>query len=142
MVGSIQLFQFVQKFHQTIGINLFQPNQNECSTTISARTTTIFACMIQFTLSVFAYLVFEAKSLFDYGIGFFAIICSIAGILICALFVSQQQNFSKFIKICEEFIEKSKHNSLCCCFCKNFYCKQFNISFNRSTFKQWIQEID
>lgn len=111
MSGSIQLFQFVRKFHQTIGIRLSQSNQNQKqSSIISARAIIFFICTAQLILTTVAYLVFEAKSMLEFGFTFYMVITEVNCVVIYAIFIWQSKNTSKFIENCEVFIEKSEQH--------------------------------
>lgn len=98
MAGSIKLFRLFRTFHQTIGIQ---------------RNTIFFISSGQFTFTAAAFLVYDAESFFDYGFGFFALICIINTIIIHLLFVLHLENTFKYIDNCEKFIETRKcHSSL------------------------------
>lgn len=103
MVILIKLFQRFQKFHQMriIGISSFQANSN-------SRKTFGLIFFGQFTVTTVAFLVFDAKSLFDYGFGFFTVITAINFNIMYLIFIWEFENTYKFIGNCERFIEKSK----------------------------------
>lgn len=63
MAGSVKTFQFVQKFHQTIGIYPSHPIQKQWS--INWSNTMMLICMAQQTLTSFVYLATEANSMFE-----------------------------------------------------------------------------
>lgn len=85
MAGSIQLFQFVQRFHQTIGIYPCQSNQKQHPINW---TQAIFSiCSAQSMLTTAAFLVFEAKSMFECGLVFFILITMINAIVIYLIFI-------------------------------------------------------
>lgn len=102
MAHSIRLFQFIQEFSKTIGIDSSQTDS------IKSKNAIFTVCPIQYTLTTVAFLIIEANSMFDYGFGFYSIICMINGIVIYLLFNWQYENTLKFIGTCEEFIAKSK----------------------------------
>lgn len=107
MVGSIKLFQFIQKFHQTIGIYpSSQPNRKQHS--INLTNTIFLICSVQNMFATAAFLVFEANSMFDYGFPIFSIIGIINGVVIYLTFIWQSKNTLKFIEFSERFIEKRK----------------------------------
>lgn len=111
MAGSIKLFQFIQKCHQTIGICPTQPDHKQCST---YPTQAIFLiCSTLWMLIMAAFLVFKAKSMFDYGFGFFVLIATINCIVVYLIFIWQSVNTVKFIANCEAFIEQSKCHYKC-----------------------------
>lgn len=54
---------------------------------------------------------FQAKSMFEYGLAFCILIAMINGIAIYSIFIWQSENTLKFIHNCEEFVETSKYYS-------------------------------
>lgn len=114
MVGSIRFLRFVQKFHQTIGICPPQPNQKPRQ--FNSMNTIFLTCFAQFMFTTVAFLVFDTKSMFDVGFGFFMLICMVNAIVIYLIFIWQAENSLKFIANCEGFIKKSKY----CYRCKAF----------------------
>lgn len=102
MTTSIKLFQFFQKFYEIIGIHSAQANFK-----LSKTTCLIFLQM--FTVTTVAYLVFDAKSMLDYGFGFFSLIYSINFNVMYLIFIWEFENTTKFIARCEEFIAKSEY---------------------------------
>lgn len=64
--------------------------------------------MAQTFILTVAFLLFEAKSLVDYAIGFFSLIGAIDCIILYSISIWQLVNTLKFIGTVEEFIEKSK----------------------------------
>lgn len=111
MASSIKIFQFVQKLHQIIGIHIPHLNQKQ-HPTIPTRMIFLI-CLIQMVITAMAFLLFEATSMFEYGLGTFVVVAMINGIVIYLTLIWQLQNTFKFIENCEEFVEKSKHCSEC-----------------------------
>lgn len=119
MAGSIKFLHFIQKFHRIIGIRLSQPEQKivfalfkrKCVTiSISSFKIIIFLIFCtQILFTTVAFLLFDAKSMFDYGLALFIFISTICGIAIYVIFVWQSKNTLKFIENCESFIEKSEY---------------------------------
>lgn len=108
MASSIQLFRFVQKCHQIVGIYPSHPNQRRCS--INPRNTIFLIASIQYAITTIAFFAFEANSMFDYGFGFFLLICILNITVNYLTFIWQLENMLDFIEMCEEFIEKSKYH--------------------------------
>lgn len=106
MSGSIKVLQFFQKCHQSIGIQLFDPNEK--SSSITVRRIIFLIGNAVYGLPTIAHSVFLAKEWFDYGMGFFIAISTGNSVVVYLLFIWQQENTLTFIKTCEEFIEKSK----------------------------------
>lgn len=106
MATSIKLFQFIQNIHQIIGIYPSVMNQKLCA--INSRNATLIIFLTQFILTMVAFLVFEAKSVFDFGFGFFTLISTINIFVVYLLLIWQFENTVEFIDNCEAFIKKSK----------------------------------
>lgn len=104
MADSIKLFQFFHKVHQIIGIYPSRANTKQCS--INPQNTAVFACFSQVIFTTIAFAV-EAKSMFDFGFGFFVIIDILNSVAIYLLFVQQLENTLEFIKNCERFLDNS-----------------------------------
>lgn len=105
MAGSIKLFQFNKRFCQTIGI--FVP-QTDYDRSIKTSKNVIFVvCVVQFALASIAFLLYDAKSMGEFGEIFFMVICSIEAM--CSYFINvwNFEDILKFIENCEAFIEKS-----------------------------------
>lgn len=106
MVESIALFQISQKFHQIIGIDPFQPNQRPYRTKWT-RTFFIIFCT-QLILTTGAFLVIDAKSIFEYGYTFCGLISMLNAIVNYFIFIWQSEDTLNSIGNCEAFIEKSE----------------------------------
>lgn len=106
MASSIKLFQFVQQCHQIIGVFPSQSNQNQ--RLIKSTKTKFLIFSAQLMVSTAGFLVFEAKSMFEYGFTFFILISIINSIVVYLIFIWQSKNTSKFVENCEGFIEKRK----------------------------------
>lgn len=100
--GSVKLFQFNQKYCQSIGIEL--PNSNENRYTFSV----ILIFVTIFAMALFGYLVYGAQSMAEYGIVFFVLINNIFGTATYYITIWKMKDISKFTQNCEQFIEKSK----------------------------------
>lgn len=100
MANTLKLFQFFQKFNQTVGI---QPAQQHWP---SERIVLLSSASL--IISSFGFLMFDAKSLFDYTFGTFTMFTQLSVIIIYILFIQQSEHLLKSIEKCEEFIEKSK----------------------------------
>lgn len=135
MVGSVKLFQFLIKSQQMIGI---APNQSKQKQhLINALYSTALAQLISTSV---IFLIFKAKSMFDYGFAFFVTSNTVKALLLYLLLMWQCENTLKFIEYCEGFIAKSKS---CLCFSnKRFYwmVNKFlcNFIIFRGAIKDWI----
>lgn len=101
MAGSLKFLQLFQKFHEIIGIS-----QRPFS--IKSRKTIFLICNAQFELTTIAFLVLEAKSMFDYGFGFFVGIYIINDVINYLLLNWKFGNTLKLIENCKKFIGESK----------------------------------
>lgn len=103
MTGSIKIFQFVQKCNQTFGIYSNQKCDSFNSTKI-----VILISFALFMLTTAAFLLFKAKSMFEYGFVFFLLATVTNATAIYLIFICTSRNASKFIENCERFIGKSE----------------------------------
>lgn len=136
MAGSIKIFQLFRKCHQTIGIHPPQPNQKQ--PLINWIKWIFVILQSQFLFAMVAFLVFDAESMFDYGLAFFLLISIMNTIVVSLIFIWQTENTEKFIKNCEEFIAESK-----CRFLLQHLLrlKIVMCSFNRSSFNDRLSRI-
>lgn len=104
MAGSFKLFQFVQQWHQAIGI--YPSQSNQWPSQINSTNVIFLFCCAQFAFTTIVFLFVEATSMFEYGLAFFGLIGIINGIVIYLIFIWQSQNTLDFIKNCNRFIEK------------------------------------
>lgn len=111
MAGDrIKLFESTQKNFQAIGIyptSQFNHNHSRINSKIWA----FLLCLTQFFISTVAYLMFEANSMFDYGMAFFTCTATVFAFISYLILFWQIENILKYIESCERFIEKSKLNS-------------------------------
>lgn len=112
MAPSIRLFQFVQKFHQTIGI--YPPRANQKRRSIHSKSIICLGFLAQFIVSTVVFLAHDAKSMFDYGFGFFGLTTVINCTVIYILFTWQSETLLNYIENCERFIETSKYGRFEC----------------------------
>lgn len=106
MAESIKLFQFLQKFHQIIGIYPHQSNQKQRSTNWTK--IVFLISFTEFLFTTIAFLLFEAKSMFDYGLVFYLLVSLINDSATYLILIWQSKNTLKFIENCVGFIEKSE----------------------------------
>lgn len=109
MAGSIKLFQFVQDFFPMIGIYPAQQNQNKNA--FNSTNAFFFIVSIELILSTIAFLVFDAKTIFACGFGFYVLPSVTVGMVIYSLMIWKFENMLELIGNCEEFIEKSEFTS-------------------------------
>lgn len=102
MAGSTKIFQFIQKVHKIFGFDSSHPNST------NLRQILFLIAHGQLLISLFAYLVIEAKEMFDYGFGLHNLTSIAISVIVYLLFIWQLENTMKFIENCEKFIENSK----------------------------------
>lgn len=86
----------------------FPSQSSQKADSINVRNKICLICDGQMTFTAFAYCLFEAKTIFEYGFGFYIVICMINGIVLDLLFTWKCENILKLIENCEEFMKKSK----------------------------------
>lgn len=109
MASSIRVFQFIQKFQRFFGIYQPQPHQEEYS--LNFKNKIFLIAFAPYGLTVIAFLVFEANSIFDFAFAFIALVSIAYSILTYLLFIWQAENTVQFIENCEKFIEKSTYRN-------------------------------
>lgn len=109
MAGSIQLFQLVQKVHRSFfGIYTHRLNPKPRSTNSTVAILLISCAQFMFTMAGF--FLFDAKSMFDYGFAFFALVSISNSIAIYLIFIWQSENTFAFVQNGDRFIEKSTYS--------------------------------
>lgn len=107
MTGSIKLFKFFREFHYGIGLIPSQANQKQYP--INWRYIGFLSFLVHQTLDTYAFLVFEAKSMFEFGFSFYVSLVFTNAVIITILFDWQNEKVFEFIRTCERFVEKSKY---------------------------------
>lgn len=109
MAGSIQLFQSVKKYSQTLGIypdsqlNLF-----------NFRNLFAIFCFFVNCISALAFFLFKANTILEYGVAFYSVISQLYIFYILFVQMWQMSNILKLIARFEKFIEKSKYSQEHC----------------------------
>lgn len=103
---AIKIFQFNQNYCQTVGIAL--PESKRSHYTRNAVNLVLILSLVQFTIALAEYLLYDAKSMSEYGVTFFIIICIIDAIIDYLIILWKFEDILNYIKTCEAFIEKSK----------------------------------
>lgn len=121
---SIKLFQFMQKHYRAIGIQPHELNQIDHSF-FNTKNWILFICLIQLIITILAFLLFKARSMFELGLS----VCFLLGLSAAGIFyiiyIWQIDNISKFIENCEKFIERSKLD-------RNYLINYFQCLFENS----------
>lgn len=104
---SIELFQFIKKYYDAIGINKPESNHLDWHFFNSTNWILILSA-ISMLISSIAFLLFQAKTTYDFGWSFLYSLCLFFGGIFYVIFSFQIKNISIFIKSCEIFIQNSK----------------------------------
>lgn len=98
MASSLRLFQFFQTFYQS--------NQTCCQ--LNPKKCIYLICLVQFSIESVSFLLFEARSLFDYGMTIYLLI-SFGFSMGTFLLPEYQMKYTlEFIEYCKGFMENSK----------------------------------
>lgn len=103
---SIKLFQFIQRYCQTIGVYPPRPNQNRYY--MNSMNWFAFFCLDQFLISTAGFILFEANSMAEYTTTFFICLITVGCNIFSLLAFRQAKNISNSIGNWEVFIEKSE----------------------------------
>lgn len=98
---KIELFKFVRKTYQDIGI--FPPESNPNFNSINLKNGLFSFCLIQFLISTAAYLWFEAESMIEYGIICYTCTTIIFSLAVYLIFLWQSRNILIYIENFERF---------------------------------------
>lgn len=111
--SSVRLFQLNQKYCQMIAIKLPQSKQNRYNSInlIYAISATPYA------VALAAFLLYDAKSMSEYGAAFVALLTEIESMLIYFTLLWKLEDTLRYIENCEAFIEKSERGG--CSFMKS-----------------------
>lgn len=111
MAGSIQLFQSIQKYFQTIGIC---PSDSSKLDSFNWRIFLALFCYAQQIASASVFFICQAKSVLDYGCSFYTSISMTYCVYYFVILIRQKPQILELIESCEAFIEHRK------CPTKNF----------------------
>lgn len=115
MASSIKLFQNFQQIHQFIGIHPPQPNQKKFS--LNTRNKCLLICEAQLVFTTVSFTVFDAKSMFDYGLAVLVAVSICHGVVFYLVFIWKLEIILDVIENIEEFIGKRMY-----CKCSQFQC--------------------
>lgn len=107
MARTLKLFRFNRRYCRAIGIDPHKSNGGICLE-IGWKNLVFFVCEAQLTAALIAFMLFEAKSMLEYGTTFFAIANVLEVVIFHTIFSWEIRNCLKFIKNCEQFIKMSK----------------------------------
>lgn len=105
--NSIKLFQFSQKYCETFGIQLpVKSNEKRCIFKAIRWILDIF--LLIFWVTSLAFMVYDAKSMVEYGMTLFTMITITLALVIYLITIWQIEEILKFVETCESFINKRK----------------------------------
>lgn len=90
-----------------MGIKPTDANQKQSS--VNWKFTIFLSFLLHQWFTAIAFLVFEAESMFDYGLAFYIFLSITNSTVISLLFLFEKENTFEFIKNCERFIEKREY---------------------------------
>lgn len=102
----IKLFQFNQKYCETIGIRLLASNQSHYR--LNSKNLILIFFVVQFAIASAAFVVYDAESMGEYGVTFFVFIATVISMVDYSITIWKREFISTFTENCEVFIEKSK----------------------------------
>lgn len=105
MTGSVQLFQAIQNYHQTLGICQPQPN---ASHPINWRMLVVFFCFAEQIASATVFFLTEAKTVLDYGCSFYTSISMVYCVYYFLILIQRTPQIFQLIEHFQEFIEQSE----------------------------------
>lgn len=107
MAGSIKIFQFIQKYYQTVGIFPSKSHRIE-SSSINVKNVVFFIGILPYIVSLSAFLAFQVNSMLDVGISVFILISMVSTVFFYIIPTGQMKNTLMFVANCERFIEQRK----------------------------------
>lgn len=105
MASSPKLFQFVQKFYQTMGIFSSQPSQ---LIWLNVKKIFFLFFITASFISISSFFLFKASTISEYGSSFSGALSDLYALLDLLITIWQMPNILKLIRMFEIFIEKSK----------------------------------
>lgn len=102
MAGApkIKLFQMVEKFYQTMGMN--------ASNTLNCRNLFFSLTILLHVFGLIGFFLFESATMLEYGACFFGCISDLYALIDFKLTQWRMPEITKLIAMCEKFIEKSE----------------------------------
>lgn len=104
--NSIKLFQFVQKYYRAIGIHPPESNKNDRQM-LNSKNWLFILCAAPMLISTTAFLLYQAKTMFDIGLSIYYSTCLIFGVVSYLIIIRQMKMLCDLIENCETFFEKS-----------------------------------
>lgn len=105
MAGQTKLFQSLRKYFQILGTLSLESDENP---SINPRNAFVLFCYIQLFISSVAFTMFEAETVTDYGLNYYAYTSELLCVFVISTQIRRMAIISTFIENCEEFIARSK----------------------------------
>lgn len=109
MAGSVKLFRNVKGYYQTIG--LLTESQSKHDISFNPRNLFALFSIFQRILTTFAFFVYEAETLLEYGLTFFVYVAEAYSIVVFLEHMSTMPKTLHLIEHFEKFIEKSNQQT-------------------------------
>lgn len=106
MAGSVKLFQFIYQTYQSLGIYPTQPSRSYCP--FNWKKWVIVISGVQYFVSALLFVLFEAKSMYEYGMTFYTLLWVVFATGTYIVPTWQMRHTMEFTECCERFIESSK----------------------------------
>lgn len=103
---TIELFKFIQKTYQDIGI--YRPQSDRTRIPVNSKNWFLIFSYAEFFISSAAYLLFEANSMIEYEMTSFICLTVLLCVSLCLISFWQMRNVFHFIGNCERFIKQSE----------------------------------
>lgn len=105
--NSINLFEFNQKYCQSVGIG-----SESLRIQFNSINSIYVICVGQYAVTLIAFAVYDAKTMAEYGVIFFTLTCLCESAVAYFITIWQLNGILKYIDYCEQFIKKSKYKSV------------------------------
>lgn len=106
MAGSTKLFSLNREYYNALGIRPIKLKTHRES--MNARSLTLIISLVLWALSSAAFLVYEARSLLELGISFFATCIAVLLTCVFLMIIWKIKDTWLFFENCERFIGRSK----------------------------------
>lgn len=107
MAGKIKLFESVQKHNRSMGVYLHSNNDN-FERSLNVKNIIFVSVFIQMIFCMVAYVIYEAKTVFEYGGCFFGEATAVTTVSYYLIQVWQIRNIMQLIEKFEDMIEESE----------------------------------
>lgn len=106
-IVKIKLFLTVKKFYEIIGICLPRSESNRKWSMFNIKNVSILIFLIQMFLASTAFVLFQAKTVFEYGFPTYVSMTLTSSVIYLFIQLWKIEDILRLMKTCDEFIEKS-----------------------------------